>query len=77
MTAIISRGGELRGVGSAPEASRHFLPRSTTALYLAVPWPEIQKMNSTLPARAFFEAARRAGRSPHTGFEEGTTFSVD
>src|SRR3712207_8417668 len=46
--------------------SRHFLPRSTTALYLAVPWPEIQRMNSTLPARAFFEAARRARSEEHT-----------
>ncbi len=77
VTAVILRGVELRGVDSAPEASRQFLPRSTTALYFAVPWPEIQKMDSILPARVFFEAARRAGRSPHTGFEEGTTISVD
>jgi hypothetical protein len=39
MTVVI-----LRGVGSAPEASSRFPTRSTTALYLAVPWLEIHNL---------------------------------
>jgi hypothetical protein len=71
MTAVI-----LRGVDPAPEASLRFPPRSTPALYRTVPWPEIHIMDSILPARAFFEAARCAVQLPHTGFEEATTVSV-
>ena len=71
MTAVMPR-----GVDSAPEASPRFPPRSTTALYLAVPWLKIHKMESILPARAFFEAARSVVHLPGTGFEEATTVSV-
>jgi hypothetical protein len=41
MTAVIPW-----GVDSAPEASPRFPPRSTTTLYLAVPWLKIHKMES-------------------------------
>jgi hypothetical protein len=71
MTAVIPW-----GVDPAPEASSRFPPRSTTALYLAVPWLEIHMMESILPARAFSEAARCAVHLPDTGFEEATTVSV-
>jgi hypothetical protein len=72
MTAVIPC-----GVDSAPEASSRFLPQSTTALYVAIPWLKIYIMESILPARAFFEAARCAVHLPDTRYEEGTTISVD
>ena len=73
MTAVIPW-----GVDSAPEASFRFPPRSTTALYLAVPWFESHNLPImvSLPARAFFEAARCVVRLPDTGFEEALTASV-
>jgi hypothetical protein len=71
MTAVL-----LRGVDPAPEASPRFPPRSTTALYLAVPWLKIHMMESILPARAFFEAARCVVHLPDTGFGVATTVSV-
>ena len=71
MTAVIPW-----GVDSAPEASFRFPPRSTTALYLAVPWLKIHIMESILSARAFFEAARCVVHLSCTGFAEATTVSV-
>jgi hypothetical protein len=71
MTAVIPW-----GVDPALEASPRFPPRSTTALYLAVPWLKIHMMESILPARAFSEAARCVVHLPDTGFEEATTVSV-
>jgi hypothetical protein len=64
------------GVDSAPEASPRFPPRSTTALYLAVPWLKIHIMESILSARTYFEAARCAVYLPDAGSEEGATVSV-
>ena len=65
-------------IGSGPGAGRRprFPPRSTTALYLAVPWLEIHMMESILPARAFSEAARCVVHLPDTGFGVATTVSV-
>jgi hypothetical protein len=73
MTAVM-----LRGLDSAPEASPRFSTRSTTALYLAVPWLEIHNlpMMESFHRGAFFEAARCAVHLPDTSFEEGTTVSV-
>ncbi len=71
MTAVL-----LRGVDPAPEARPRFPPQSTTALYLAILWLKIHIMESVLPARAFFEAARCVVHLPDTGFEVATTVSV-
>ena len=71
MTVVMPWGGD-----SAPEASPRFPPRSTTALYLAVPWLKIHIMESILSARAFVEAARGVVHLSATGFAEAAAVSV-
>ncbi len=71
MTAVL-----LREVDSVPEASPRFPSRSTTAPYLAIMWLKIHMMESILPAKAFFEAARCVVHLSGTGFAEATMVSV-